>query len=81
MIELPGLDGLRQLPAGCALSIGNYDGVHRGHLAIIQTLRQCAGDTGAVAVVTFEPHPLTVLKPELAPPRLTPAEIKRRLLA
>lgn len=76
---LHGIDGLHQLPRGSALSIGNYDGVHRGHATIIQRLREFAAG-GPVAIVTFEPHPLTVLRPQLAPPRLTAPAIKHRLL-
>lgn len=76
---LTGLESLSALPRASALSVGNYDGVHLGHAHIIRTMI----DTGApaVAVVTFEPHPLSVLKPEIAPPRLTPMPLKRELLA
>ena len=79
---LQGLDGLKQLPPGLALSVGNFDGVHRGHLHILQLARELnEGSKGAgVGVVTFEPHPLTVLTPEIAPPRLTPVSTKRELL-
>lgn len=73
-----GLAALSELPHGAAVSIGNYDGVHLGHQAIVRTLR---GRGAPVALVTFEPHPLTVLKPAAAPPRLTPARIKNELLA
>lgn len=82
-----GLSGLRELTPGSVLSIGNFDGVHRGHLRIIELAheirakRASTGDGGRVALVTFEPHPLTVLRPELAPPRLTPPELKRSLIA
>lgn len=77
-----GIEGLRGLPAGAVLSIGNFDGVHLGHASILHRMR-CLRDAtpGArLAVVTFEPHPLAVLRPQLAPPRLTPAAMKRRLL-
>lgn len=73
-----GLAGLTGLPAGAVLSIGNFDGVHTGHQAI---LRAMLADGRPTAVVTFEPHPLTVLRPDLVPPRLTPLAMKERLLA
>src|SRR4051812_27627411 len=82
MIVLEGIDGLTQLPAGAVLSIGNFDGVHRGHQQIIATGKALRDEQGssALALVTFEPHPLTVLRPELAPPRLTPVARKKALL-
>lgn len=75
---LHGLDAFSKLPDGAALSVGNFDGVHLGHRRIIDTLRDF--DPSAVVVVTFEPHPLSVLRPELAPPRLSPQPIKHGLL-
>jgi riboflavin kinase/FMN adenylyltransferase len=77
-----GIDGLRKVPSGAVMSIGNFDGIHRGHAKILETMRALRDRSpGAHAVaVTFEPHPLTVLRPELAPPRLTPPELKRSLL-
>lgn len=77
-----GLEGLAKLPAGATLSIGNFDGVHRGHRHIVQTCRALAdGRPGSsVAIATFEPHPFTVLRPEQTPPRLTPLQTKRELL-
>jgi riboflavin kinase / FMN adenylyltransferase len=80
MQRLDGLDGLRAVPPGAVLSIGNYDGVHTGHTAILRAMRDAAAGA-PVVVATFEPHPLTVLRPDLAPPRLTPLETKARLLA
>jgi riboflavin kinase / FMN adenylyltransferase len=77
-----GLDALRRLTPGSVLSIGNFDGLHLGHREILRkasTLRG-ASPSGRVAVATFEPHPLTVLRPDRAPPRLTPASRKRDLL-
>src|SRR4051812_24574479 len=78
---LSGLDGMRKLPAGVCLTVGNFDGVHLGHLKILQTAQSLNTATGSgVAVVTFEPHPITVLRPEMAPPRLTTVPTKRELL-
>jgi riboflavin kinase / FMN adenylyltransferase len=76
---LQGLTGLRKLEPAARLSIGNFDGVHRGHQEILRLARECGGP-GPRAVVTFEPHPLTVLRPALAPPRLTPLALKQELL-
>ncbi|HEY8667309.1 MAG TPA: adenylyltransferase/cytidyltransferase family protein, partial [Tepidisphaeraceae bacterium] len=87
MKQLHGLDGLRELPplaaggAGVVLSVGNFDGMHRGHGRIIETAAELAREhNAALAVATFEPHPLTVLRPGHAPPRLTPAALKEALL-
>src|SRR5688572_6060225 len=77
-----GLDGLRSLPPGGVMSIGNFDGIHIGHrrlLALADEMR-ASSPSGRVGIVTFEPHPLTVLRPELAPPRLTPPHTKQALL-
>jgi riboflavin kinase / FMN adenylyltransferase len=77
---LDGIDGLRALPAGAVMTIGNFDGVHRGHQRIIELCRQRREENKApVALVTFEPHPLTVLRPSAVPPRLTPPLLKQEL--
>ena len=80
MIVQQGLDALAACPAGATMSIGNFDGVHVGHRSILRDARVAATD-GELVVVTFEPHPLTVLRPALAPPRITPIELKHALLA
>jgi riboflavin kinase/FMN adenylyltransferase len=76
-----GLDGLRGLAPGGVLSVGNFDGLHLGHRRIVETARRLHAPGARLAVITFEPHPLTVLRPDLAPPRLTPPGMKRELLA
>ena len=51
------------------LTLGNFDGVHRGHQEIIATAVRLAAEKGAQpAVLTFEPHPIAVLAPDKAPP-------------
>jgi riboflavin kinase/FMN adenylyltransferase len=78
-----GLEGLGAVPPGAVVSVGNFDGVHRGHQRILSTLAELKRQARAPAVVliTFEPHPNTVLRPEAAPPRLTPPALKGELLA
>ncbi|MEZ5606044.1 MAG: bifunctional riboflavin kinase/FAD synthetase [Burkholderiaceae bacterium] len=72
---------------GCALTIGNFDGVHRGHQAMLALLRSEAAHRGVPScVMTFEPHPrdhfATVLnKPELAPARIATLRDKLAELA
>ena len=77
-----GLDGLRRLPPGSVLSIGNFDGLHMGHREILRraSALRATSPSSRLAVATFEPHPLTVLRPDRAPPRLTPPDRKRDLL-
>lgn len=65
-----------------ALTIGNFDGVHQGHARIVQRVIERAHQSGGPAIVfTFDPHPVRVLRPELAPPPLTWTERKVDLLA
>lgn len=61
------------------VTIGNFDGVHLGHRAVLAEAREIAG-SGPLAVVTFDPHPLRVLRPDSAPLVLTPAARKEELL-
>lgn len=64
-----------------AVAIGVFDGVHLGHRRIIGEAVRLAEQTGGLAtVVTFEPHPLTVLRPDNPPPVLTPLAMKLDLL-
>ena len=64
------------------VAIGNFDGVHRGHRALLAAARERAQALRtALGVITFEPHPREVLTPDRAPPRLTPFRRKAQLLA
>jgi riboflavin kinase / FMN adenylyltransferase len=76
------LDALPAAARGGAVSIGNFDGVHRGHIEIVRRLLQRAQDvSGAAIVFTFDPHPVRLLRPEQSPPPLTWTERKAELLA
>lgn len=67
---------------GCAVAIGNFDGVHLGHRALFARARALAGARGGRAVaLTFHPHPVRVLRPGLLPPCLTPLPRKLELMA
>jgi riboflavin kinase/FMN adenylyltransferase len=66
---------------GCAVAIGNFDGVHLGHRRLFELARERATASGGRAVaLTFDPHPVRVLRPALAPPLLTPLPRKLELL-
>ena len=61
--------------------IGNFDGVHRGHRALLKKARAIAGELQtAVSVLTFEPHPRRLLRPDDPPFRLTPPALKAQRL-
>ncbi len=70
--------GLRHpdIPPGCALTIGNFDGVHRGHQAMLALLRSEAAHRGVPScVMTFEPHPRDYFAAQLGKPDMAPARI------
>lgn len=63
------------------LALGNFDGLHRGHQKIIERIRRGAAERGGVAVVlTFDPHPPRVVRPDKAPPLLMTTAQKLRAL-
>jgi riboflavin kinase/FMN adenylyltransferase len=70
------------LTCRCALTIGNFDGVHRGHRALIERVVAKARELSLTScVLTFEPHPREFFAPEAAPPRLTRLREKLELMA
>jgi riboflavin kinase/FMN adenylyltransferase len=69
-------------PAGTVVTVGSFDGVHRGHLAVLAEITERARATGRKSVlVTFEPHPMEVVNPAAAPPLLTTPVERREVLA
>lgn len=70
------------LPAdarGSVVALGNFDGVHRGHRAVVaEAQRVAALNRAASAVLTFEPHPRSVFRPDDPPFRLSPFRVKAR---
>ncbi len=76
-------DALRStdLPAGCVATIGNFDGVHLGQRRLLEIVVGRARELGQAAVaVTFDPHPLRIVAPELEPPAITTPRQKEALL-
>ena len=66
---------------GGVVAIGNFDGVHRGHQSVLESALKIARDRGIPALVlTFEPHPRSVFRPDEPVFRLTPAPLKARIL-
>jgi riboflavin kinase/FMN adenylyltransferase len=75
------LDDLPERLRGGVVSIGNFDGVHRGHARIVGRLLEMARRQGVPAVIlTFDPHPARLLRPQQAPTPLSWTEYKARLL-
>lgn len=76
------MTGLPPLRQGSAVTVGSFDGMHRGHRAVLDELIRRARNAGRAAVlVTFEPHPGWVLGREGMPPRLTVGPERTELLA
>jgi riboflavin kinase / FMN adenylyltransferase len=67
---------------GTVLTVGSFDGVHRGHWAVLEEIARRARAGGRTSLlVTFEPHPLEVVNPPAAPPLLTLPEERLEILA
>jgi riboflavin kinase/FMN adenylyltransferase len=81
MKVLRAIDDLATLPEPSHLAIGVFDGLHLGHQAVIgRALESSRGTGGSAVVVTFDPHPVRVLRPEKAPRLLTSTRHKVKLI-
>jgi riboflavin kinase / FMN adenylyltransferase len=77
MIIVDGTTPITLATDGAAITVGTFDGVHRGHQDIVARLGRLAQDRRLTSiVVTFDPHPLEVVNPSAAPPLLTTREEK-----
>jgi len=75
-------EGIPAEAQGCVLVLGNFDGVHLGHRALVARAKEIAAEAGAsVGVVTFEPHPRNFFQKDAPVFRLTPLPLKQKLLA
>lgn len=82
MILLTDLDKVPPLSPPVILTIGNFDGLHRGHKRVLRKVITRAREEGGTSVVvTFEPHPLKVLYPDRAPALIQTRSQKRDILA
>jgi riboflavin kinase/FMN adenylyltransferase len=76
------LNEIKQPLNNPVLTIGNFDGVHRGHLVLFDKVKDIAKSiNGQSVVMTFEPHPIKVMKPGNGPPLITPTKQKLKLIS
>lgn len=76
------MNGLPPYVRGTVVTVGTFDGVHLGHQAILRDVRRRGrARNGRTVLLTFDPHPLRVVRPEAAPPLLTLPNEKKEILA
>lgn len=81
MIIYNDLNNIEDAAKGCVLVIGNFDGVHRGHQALLDRAHEIAKSNDLkVGVLTFEPHPRCLFQPDQPPARLTSPDMKAERL-
>lgn len=82
MIRLNGHDRIEGALRGGVIALGNFDGFHAGHQAVVGRAVRHARDEGRPAIVaTFDPHPVRLFKPDVAPFRLTTLDQRQELFA
>ncbi len=83
MLIIDDIKNIQDKLNGCVLSIGNFDGLHLGHVEIIETAKRIAAQRNikSVALMTFDPHPAVLLRPSQAPGVLTPIGLKKSLIS
>ena len=78
------IEDLRQLNEPLknpVLTVGNFDGVHKGHMALFEKVKErTKAINGQSVVMTFDPHPTRVMRPDHAPPLITPVQQKLHLI-
>jgi riboflavin kinase/FMN adenylyltransferase len=81
-VRLEWESGLSPDVEGTVVTVGSFDGVHRGHMAVLEEITQRAAERCLHSVlVTFDRHPLTVVRPEAAPGLLTTPDEKKEILS
>ncbi len=81
MLLIRGIHNLHEVHRGCVATIGNFDGVHNGHRAVFEALKQRAREQGLPSlVIIFERQPMEYFRPEQAPARLTRLREKLALI-
>lgn len=81
MTIISDLEEIKQPLKNTVVTIGNFDGVHKGHLALFDMVKDKARSIGGQSVViTFDPHPVKIMKPRNGPPLITPTQQKLRLI-
>lgn len=82
MPVISNLEEVNQSLGNPVVTIGNFDGVHKGHLALFDLVKKrAAAIDGQSAVITFDPHPIKVMKPGNGPPLITLTQQKLELVA
>jgi len=76
------VEGAHATPQSAVVTLGNFDGVHRGHQSLLGAAARLARERGERSIaVTFDPHPVAVLHPDRAPEQITDPEYRMALMA